>query len=537
MKKTFNYILLIFLILTFFVQCAKRGTPSGGPEDITPPEVIRATPENYSTNFDSDEIRIYFDEYIKLKNAQQQIIISPPMNPRPQITPLGMASKYVEIKINDTLKENTTYVINFGRSIIDNNAENATPFFKYVFSTGDEIDSLQIKGSIKDAFLKDPENFVSVMLYEVDSSYTDSAVFKYPPRYITNTLDSASTFEISNLRAGTYQLIALKDKNNNYKFDPDNEKIAFANEYISVPNDSIFSLNLFEEEPDFNFKRPSQNTEQHVLFGYEGSLEDFEINLINPTTPDSFTATVYKDPITDTLHYFYKPKIEADTLLFKVAQADYIDTLLLRRGKELSRDSLSLKLEPSGGLSFRDSLKLTANIPIEIADEDKFSILDKDSVAIPFETEFLKFKNEVFFNFKKEENQVYYFKALPGAIEGFFGTVNDTISKSFRTKAYSDYGNLWVTLQNVPDIPVIVQVTNKKGNVVAEEAGLGKSNFNFNHLNSGEYYLRVIFDENNNGRWDTGNFLQKLQPEHVIYFPEILDVRANWDVSQTFTLK
>src|SRR5690606_23040147 len=116
-----------------FVDCAKKGTPTGGERDTIPPTIVRSNPENYSINFTGDEIEIRFDEYIKLKDIGNELIISPPMEYTPIITPLS-TSKTLKIKILDTLKPNTTYSFNFGNSIVDNNEENKYEYFKYVFS-------------------------------------------------------------------------------------------------------------------------------------------------------------------------------------------------------------------------------------------------------------------------------------------------------------------------------------------------------------------------------------------------------------------
>ncbi|MEL6988848.1 MAG: Ig-like domain-containing protein, partial [Bacteroidota bacterium] len=185
------------------VNCAKRGSPTGGPQDSIPPSFVKAVPPNYTTSFDKEEIRIYFDEYIKLKDYQKQLIISPPLK-NSIISPQGSASKYISITITDTLAPNTTYVFNFGQSIQDNNEGNPFSSFKYVMSTGEYIDSLTVKGSIIDELEDKPDNFVSVMLYAVDSTLNDSIVFKEPPRYVTNTLDSLTTFEITNIEEGEY---------------------------------------------------------------------------------------------------------------------------------------------------------------------------------------------------------------------------------------------------------------------------------------------------------------------------------------------
>ena len=188
MNKTLSNFIFILFIALIFANCANRGTPQGGEKDVTPPTIEKSEPENFNINFDQKEIRIYFDEYIKIKDVQKQLIISPPMKTQPEITPLGNASKYISIKIFDTLQPNTTYAFNFGNSISDNNEENPFPFYRYVFSTGNYIDSLSVNGQIFDALNRKPDTFVSVGLYEVDSTFNDSIVYKENPKYITNTL-------------------------------------------------------------------------------------------------------------------------------------------------------------------------------------------------------------------------------------------------------------------------------------------------------------------------------------------------------------
>ncbi|MEO8516841.1 MAG: Ig-like domain-containing protein, partial [Flavobacterium sp.] len=191
-----------FCSLFIIVSCAKRGTITGGDKDITPPKITSSNPKNFSTNFSAKTIKINFNEYIKIKDLQKNLIISPPMETPATILPQGGASKYLTIKINDTLKANTTYSFNFGESIVDNNEGNVLPQLKYVFSTGALIDSLTVEGIIKDSYEKETDSFVNVMLYEVDEKYNDSIIYKQTPRYITNTLDSLKTFKIENVKAG-----------------------------------------------------------------------------------------------------------------------------------------------------------------------------------------------------------------------------------------------------------------------------------------------------------------------------------------------
>ena len=169
-----NYIKTISFVFfcLFFTQCAKRGFPEGGPKDENPPMLINAIPKENSANFNENRIRLYFDEYIKLDDFRKQLVVSPPIKKSSySISPQSGASKYIQIDINEDLSKNTTYVFNFGQSIVDNNEGNILPFFKYVFSTGKYIDSLKISGNIKNAFKRNSDKFISTLLYQIDENY------------------------------------------------------------------------------------------------------------------------------------------------------------------------------------------------------------------------------------------------------------------------------------------------------------------------------------------------------------------------------
>ena len=244
------------------------------------------------------------------------------MKTLPEITPLGGASKYITIKIFDTLQPNTTYAFNFGNSISDNNEGNPFPYYRYVFSTGDYIDSLTVKGQIFDALNRKPDTFVSVGLYEVDSTFTDSIIYKETPKYLTNTLDSTTTFSIENIKAGTYMLYALKDNNQDNKFQQKTDKIGFYNHFITVPTDSTYNLRLFSENLDFKAFRPQNIAGEKIVFGYEGDYENMHIELLSEV-PDTLKHRITKDEKADSLYYWYAPKLEADSLVFKVIKQGF----------------------------------------------------------------------------------------------------------------------------------------------------------------------------------------------------------------------
>jgi len=280
MVKKFANLGFLIVVSVIFSQCANRGTASGGPKDEAPPVIIKSIPENFSLNFDSKEIIIYFDEYIKMKDLQKQLIISPFMDPEPEITPVGTASKFIKIKIKDTLQPNTTYAFNFGESISDNNEGNIFPYYKYVFSTGNYIDSLSVSGIVTDAINKNVDERVAVLLYEVDSTFSDSILYIKKPKYIGVT-DSVSGFNLENIKDGTYLLAALKEENPNYTFQQKTDKIGFRKTLITVPSDTAYVLNMFKEAVDYKFKRSRQVSYNKLAFGYEGVGEPMEIKLLS----------------------------------------------------------------------------------------------------------------------------------------------------------------------------------------------------------------------------------------------------------------
>lgn len=531
-RSLLNFIFLLVLCAAFF-NCANRGRPSGGIIDSTPPKIVKSDPENYSLNFKDKEIEINFDEYVKIKNLQRQLIISPPMDPAPEITPLSIASKTIRIRINDTLTPNTTYTFNFGNSIVDNNEENPFPYFKYVFSTGSYIDSLTVNGFITDAESRTPEDFVSVMLYEVDSTLNDSIVFKERPKYITNTLDSTTTFSLENLKAGKYMLIALKDENQDLKFQPSSDKIGYHNTIITVPTDSVYELKLFKETPETKVIRPRLISGEKIAFGFQGEYENMDI-AVRSDVPDNFEYRITKDEKADTLYYWYKPRLEVDSLLFNVTRKNYSEDFTVKISEQ-KRDTLKLSPNPTGNINFNDTFKITGTVPISKIDTEKITILNADSLKVDFSTKLDSLSNAIEVNFEKKENERYKIQILPDAFEDFFGDKNDTLNYNLSTKTYADYGNVRVTLQNAV-YPMIVQLTNNKGEVKAEEYITKPMPIDFRNIESGDYYLRAIFDSNSNGKFDSGNYLKKEQPERISYFPEVLEVRSNFDLIYPFTL-
>ncbi|MCW5518342.1 Ig-like domain-containing protein [Aureitalea sp. L0-47] len=533
MKQRLYYIPIVLIGILLMGNCAKKGRPSGGPLDTIPPMIVRSVPENFTTNFSETEIRIYFDEYIKLKNLQENLIISPPMKYDPIITPLS-TSKMLRIRIQDTLAENTTYSFNFGKSIVDNNEENEFDYFKYVFSTGSYIDSLKVKGNVLDAQLPTADFPVTVMLYEVNEDFKDSLIYSEKPRYIATTRDSSNTFEITNVKEGEYLLLALKEKLNDYTFQPKTDKIGFLNDNITLPSDSSYAVTIFKEVPEFKFTRPSQLSKYHIVFGYEGEVEGASLEPLSQL-PDGFSSKIVRDLVTDTLHYWFKPEIEADSLLFMGRKGSFEDSLEVRM-KDLYADSLLVTAYRTGTLIPRDTFSVKTSTPIISIDESKITIMDKDTLPVRFSSVIHPKNNLAQFIFETSEDQRYQMEMLPGALTDFHENVSDSLSFTANTKQLSDYGTISLQLQNVKQYPVIVQLLTEKFEVVNEQFLKEEAAVYFDYIDPGNYFIRLIIDANANNRWDSGNFLQRLQPEDVVYYPKLIEVLANWSLNETFIL-
>ncbi|TDE54958.1 Ig-like domain-containing protein [Flavobacterium sp. GT3P67] len=533
LKNNLKY--TFFLLLLVIVGCAKRGSITGGLKDTIAPVLKASFPENFSKNFKDNEIKLVFDENIKLKNLNKQLIISPPMKYEPSILPTT-PSKTITIKIKDTLQPNTTYSFNFGQSIADNNEGNPFNQFKYVFSTGDYIDSLSLGGTVKSAYDKEVESFVSVMLYDVNDTFKDSIVYNENPRYVTNTLDSLKTFRFENLKAGKYLLVAMKDYNSNNKYNPKTDKIGFSKDFITIPNDTIYELELFKETLPFKAFKPSQASGNKLLLGYEGKVnsanERPKIILKNNT--DVLSTITTKFPKKDSLQIWYKP-IKTDSLNLAVAKDKYGANFIFKI-KDQKKDTLNITPVQSGTLNFRDKFTLESSTPLIRIENSKINLINNAKAAVPFTTEYDEFNQKLYFDFKKEPLENYTFEILPGALTDFFEKSNDTLTYKLNTRNTSDYGNLSVALENVKQFPVIVELTNIKGDVLATEYTEKNTTIDFNLIEPALYTLRAIYDTNKNKEWDSGNYLEKRQAEEVIYFSKEIDVRANWDVNQIFDL-
>jgi uncharacterized protein (DUF2141 family) len=530
MRLGLNILLLGGLLLTT-VQCAKRASPTGGPRDSLPPVLINASPKLNTVFFDKEEFNLTFDEYVTLKDISKQLIISPPLSSSQyKVYPVTGASKKVTLKLLDSLMDNTTYTFNFGESIIDFNESNPSSYLTYTLSTGATIDSLYIKGRVTDAFERETERYISLQLYPVDSIYKDSVIFTEKPLYVTSTLDT-TIFRFQNLRAGKYAIIALEDKAGNYFFDQNIDKIGFVDRLIELPQDSILDFRLFQEKANFFWDKPYFINEHHIALAYYGEREDESYKMVSQV-PESFESLVTQNRETDTLDYWFRGA-ELDSLQFEFNIKDSLQIKTVYF-KNPTPDSLVVDKNTSGSLRLLEKFELKTNLPITEVNSEQVKVTNIDTLPVPASLKIQENYDRITVDFEVIPNDRYEITLLPNALVDFWGNTNDTLVYRTSTKKIEDYGNIFLRVQHQSPHPYIIELL--KGDEVFRryDTPLEGGNYSFKLLDAAKYRVRLIEDANQNKKWDTGNYLEKIQPEQVIYYWKEIDVRANWDMNETF---
>ena len=523
------YFLISFVLVSSF-QCARRSLPTGGFKDTLPPNVVNTSPKMNTVFFDKEKITITFDEYIKLVDLNKQLIISPPLEPNKyKVKPQGTVSKKIQIELLDSLLENTTYTFNFGESIIDNNEGNLLPFFNYAISTGAIIDSLEIKGKITDSYERITDSYTSVYLYPIDSTYTDSTIFLKKPFYATSTLDSTA-YNFRNLRPDKYQIVAIKDISGNYIFDQSVDKIGFIEEPITLPGDSIINFRIFKEVPNLYWSRPFFINKNKIGFGYFGKPEPSAIK-VQSKVPRNFRYIINKDRKTDTLNFWFRGSM-IDSIKFGIEEKDTTKTYTIKI-KDIKPDSLVISSITKNSIELIDSFKIKSSLPIVKVNMDLINIVGLDSLEVQFEAFLDKNYDELALTFDALPNDNYKIEFLPDAMVDFWGQTHDTLRYSVKTRPISDYGNLYLQILREDKSPFILELVDLKGKVLRRYDKINDSDYyEFKYILPGKYLFRYIKDKNGNKKWDTGNYLKKIQPEIVYYSTDTIDLRANWDINQ-----
>lgn len=531
----YTTIFAVVVLSAFFFSCANVGYPSGGEVDKTAPKATAFEPTNETKNFTSNNIVIHFDEYIQLKDVDNQVLISPPFEHKAEIVAKG---KYVSIKIKDTLLPNTTYLFQFKNAIVDNNEGNALPSLDYVFSTGDHLDSLSVKGKVVDGLTLKPDENIAVLLY---SEFTDSAIAKSHPVYMTKT-DKNGVFKFKYLKQGSYKIIALKDDDRSLTYNNASEKMAFSNDTI-LPAYIIDSVDTADSGLILHTFLPEVG-EQRITDSKMTKSGKAIITTLYPlvnatiTSPENELITVLNKSC-DTLEVWTTKPTDSLTLMIK-DPSGIDDTLKLRYFKKKGRQGKEnfYKTNAKATVPYFDSIKITFTNPID-------SVMDNGKIVC------VQTKTDTFYTslildqarlhalvaLKLQPDSSYTMLIPKGKIVDIYGTPNDSITLKTKANTPNDYGAITIKLVPTTDtVQYIIQLLTEKDEVIAEKIYTGNA-LTFLNITAGKYKIRAILDVNANGQWDTGNYWQHLQPEEVYYFSKTLELRNNWEIEETFDIE
>jgi uncharacterized protein (DUF2141 family) len=519
--------MLRLLFITGFIlitsSCARVGQPTGGEKDTTPPKVIFTRPANQSVNFKGNEIIIQFDEYVTIKDIQKNLLISPPPQQMPVLIPNNFASKKFVLKFQNALQPQTTYSINFGESISDYNENNRLKNYQLVFSTGSQIDSLQFKGKAVTVYETDKPEKIILGLYPVEN-FKDSLVFTEKPYYVT-VAGKNGDFTFTHLKQGRYKLIAIGDKNNDYKYKQGKELIGFLSRDIHIPGDSGVVIRLFRESLRPSIEKINQLSANHIQINFKGDPDSL---IVKSTTPVSKETYIKKYNV---YNYWYDSRKDSIGLLVQLNNKKK----KYHKKRSLEKDSLVLHLSSRIRLNPTDTLHLKTNMPALKLERDKIILL-KDSLPVSFQNMLNKERRFDLF-FEKLPGKTYQLTLLPGSITGFNGEkLKDTVRSVINIPKLESFGNLIITLQNTYSAPLFIELLRDKKIIRKTPTSTGKV-FELKYLKPGSYTLRLVFDPNNNNRWDKGNYLQHIQAEKTFEPENEIEIRANWDVHQQYDLK
>jgi uncharacterized protein (DUF2141 family) len=600
--KESKFTILILTVLLFLASCAKMGKPDGGWYDETPPRVVGASPAEKSTGVKAKTMYIYFSEFIKMENASEKVVVSPPQLEAAEITSTG---KRIKIELKDSLKENTTYTVDFSDAISDNNEGNPLGNFTYTFSTGSEIDTMEVSGYVLESENLEPIKGILVGLY---SNLTDT-IFKKSEMLRVSRSDSRGHFVIKGVAPGKYRIYALQDVDGNFVFNQKSEKIAFSHDII-VPSckpdtrqdtlwkdslhintitpirythyypDDIVLRAFTEQMTDRYFIKSERKDANHfTLFFSYGDDNLPQIKGLNFNADNAFV--IESSAKKDTLTYWLRDTalVNQDTLSLQISymhtdsmgilqnQTDTLEILaktsyekrLKKEQKEYEKWEKAEAKKKEKGLPY-DSVKPKEFLKPDIQvsgemDPDKnilisfptpLARMDTSAIHLYSEHDSLWYRSP--FEIEKRTDREYVFKGewRPDiqysleidslAFEDIYGAVSDKYKQGFKIKKLDEYSSLLLTLNDMSDTTVVVQLLDGSDKVV-KEVTTSNGQVEFYYVTPGSYYLRLFVDSNKNGIWDTGNYDEGRQAEEVYYYPEKIECKAKWDITESWNPK
>lgn len=575
------------VLTVLMYSCANIGNPDGGPYDETPPKFLKSTPAMGALNNSRKKITLEFDEYIKLEKASEKVVVSPPQIEMPDIKQNG---KHITIDLKDSLKANTTYTIDFSDAIVDNNEGNPLGNFAFTFSTGAAIDTMEVSGTVLEASNLEP---VKGMLVGLHANLADSAFTKLPLDRVART-DSRGHFTIRGIAPGTYRIFGLQDMDQDFAFSQKSEALAF-NDSLIIPRfeermryDTIWQdtltidtimeskythylpdnvlLRSFKETNLVQYLTKSERLTPHKFTLYFTAPADTlpTIKGLNFDEKDAFL--IEKSMKNDTVNYWIKDSLlyKKDTLSMSV---DYLytdtlgklvprtDTLYMAtkkykggeqpKKKKKKKDDepeptvfLSVNVDAPSSMDVYKNIRLNFEEPVARFDstaihlEQKVDSLWKD-VDFVFQRDTSLLRSfELITNW--EPGQEYKFRVDSTAFHGLYGLFTDKIEQSIKVRNLEEYGAVYFNVSGADSLAFVELLDGQDKPIRHAKVIDGQADFYY--LNPGKYYARLVNDTNGNGVWDTGSYAEKRQPEMVYYYPQELELKANWELEQDWNV-
>lgn len=537
LRKPF-YIVITCLSLLFW-RCAQVMPLNGGERDTQAPKLLESIPKNASLNFTGRTIELKFDEYVQVRDIANQLVVTPQTKEMPLVEALG---KRITIKFNEELLPNTTYRLFFGNAIADMHEGNLFSNFEFVFSTGNTIDSLFVKGKVINAFNLKPEKEVTVGLYKNNES--DSVVFKKKPLYFTKTADDGS-YKLSYLPKSSFKIFGFWDKNKNLLFDGGEESIAFNDSIIETATDTVINMKTFKDEVSKVFLKKSYSPFYGVAYVIYNKEQKNKVTSFYTNQSENIIGI---NSLNDTCKIYYKDVFDTLRVLIHHPDRHVTDTLSIsvqskekfERFKSEKKHVLNVQLNPmeANRVDYFSQPVLTFNNWIDEGEMDiRRMILSYKTDSIIRNGLILDKKGVSEFNIQNKllPNTNYDLILLKGAFKSMIGTESDSVKISFKTSEASDYATLNLKLLLPKKENYIVQVVNDKEVIIAEQyvemslTSSAEQSLKFKNLVPGNYFLKVIEDINQNKKWDTGNILRQKQPETIYFNVLAIKLLADWD--------
>lgn len=601
---------IIVMLTLMIVSCARMGSPDGGWYDEEPPYVLATSPMENAVNFNGNRVYLLFNEYIKLENAQEKVVVSPPQLEQPEIKLQG---NRIRIDLKDSLMANQTYTIDFSDCISDNNEGNPMGNYTFTFSTGDHIDTMEVSGNVIDAETLEPVKGALVGLYESNlfTQEKGDTIFRTQAMIRVSRSDGEGHFCIKGVaREKQYRVFALEDMDGDLKYSQPSEGLAFNSQIIKpdcypdtrldtiwadelrirdlvrvpythfTPDNIVLRMFKAKQQDRHLLKKDRNEPEQLKVFFTYGDKQlptfrplNFEakenVNYLVEHSLENDTITYWlsdstlinTDSLTVELSYLDTDstgelKLKADTLEFipkfsferreKLKEEDYKkwkkeQDKLQKKEKpfetEYPKKPLNVKWNDHTTMTPEDRISFEVPAPVALIDtsmihlqqkvdtlfEDKPFRIEEDSVRPRF--------YRILADFKEKEE--YKFEVDSFAIRDIYDRLSVAHKTSIKIGEEDTYGKVIVNLTGVTGKQYIFQLLQNSDKVL-KEIITDKPRAEFRYLKAGKYYLKLIVDDDTDGKFTTGLYDDNLQPEQVFFYDDKIEVKEKWDNKLTW---